>query len=203
MLSDGILILLFTMFVRAEAPQFRKRMLRVYGEEHYAYQNATNLASSVISYFGLRAVVNLIVATGTGIMLWLFGIEHAGLWGVLTFFLSFVPYIGAVIAMIPPILLAYAQGGLWLTAAITLLAIVINALSENIVAPILMGKGLSISPTVVFISFVFWMFILGGAGAFIAMPLTVGIILFMNSFEETRGMAAILATTPEGEQTEK
>ena len=62
---------------------------------------------------------------------------------------------------------------------------VINSITENTIAPMIMGKGLSISPTVMFLSFIFWMFILGRSGAFIAMPLTFGILLFLHSFEET------------------
>jgi len=199
MFKQGILMLLITAFVLAEGPQFKKRMVKAYGVDHYLTRNVTAVAGTVISYFGLRAIVNLIVAVGTGVMLWLFGIPHAGLWAVLTFFLSFVPYIGAVVAMIPPIILAYAQGGPSLAVIITVLAMIINAMSENIVAPMVMGKGLSVSPTVVFISFLFWMFILGGAGAFIAMPLTVGLMLFMSSFEETRGLAAMMGNAPASE----
>ena len=82
---------------------------------------------------------------------------------------------------------------------IGVLAIVINGISENVVSPMIMGKGLSISPTVVFLSFLFWMAVLGGSGAFVAMPLTVGLILFMSTFEETRGLAAIMGSTPSSE----
>ena len=198
-LTQGILILLITTFVLAEAPQFKKRIVMAYGKDHFVTRNLTNFTGSIISYFGLRVLVNLVVAVATGIMLWLFNIPDAGLWAVMTFFLSFIPYIGAVIALIPPILLAYAQGGPVLAATIIVLAMVINGLSENIVAPMVMGKGLSVSPTVVFLSFIFWMFILGGSGALIAMPLTVGLMLFMNSFEETRGLAAIMGSTPTSE----
>lgn len=198
-LGQGILILLITTFVLAEAPQFKKRIVMAYGTDHFVTRNLTDFTGSIISYFGLRVLVNLVVAVGTGIMLWLFNIPSAGLWAAMTFFLSFVPYIGAVIAMIPPIILAYAQGGAVLAATITVLAMVINGLSENIVAPMVMGKGLSISPTVVFLSFLFWMFILGGSGALIAMPLTVGLMLFMNSYEETRGLAAVMGSTPTSE----
>ena len=193
-LKQGILILFITTFVLAEAPQFKKRIIMAYGAEHFVTRNLLNFTGSIISYFGLRVLVNLVVAVATGIMLWLLGIPHAGLWAVMTFFLSFVPYIGAVIALIPPILLAYAQGGLTLAAIVIVLAMVINGASENIVAPMVMGKGLSVSPTVVFLSFLFWMFILGGSGALIAMPLTVGLMLFMSSYEETRGLAAIMGS---------
>lgn len=197
LLKSGLLIVFITLFALTEGPKFKVRMVQAYGADHYLTRNTITLQGTVISYFGLRAIVNLVVATATGIMLWLFNIEYAGLWTVLIFFLSFIPYIGAFFSMIPPILLAYAQGGLGLALVITLLSIVINSLTENIVAPYVMGKGLSVSPTVVFLSFIFWMFILGGPGAFIAMPLTVGLILFMGVFEETRGLAALMATAPE------
>jgi AI-2 transport protein TqsA len=198
-LKQGTLIVLITAFVLAEAPQFKKRIVMAYGPDHFVTRNLINFTGSIISYFGLRVLVNLVVAIGTGIMLWLFNIPNAGLWAVMTFFLSFVPYIGAVIALIPPIILAYAQGGPVLAATIIVLAMLINGASENIVAPMVMGKGLSVSPTVVFLSFLFWMFILGGSGALIAMPLTVGLMLFMSSYEETRGLAAIMGSAPSSE----
>jgi predicted PurR-regulated permease PerM len=191
------LILGVTVFTLAEGPQFKSRMIKAFGADHSLSRNTITLLEMIISYFSLRALVNLIVAVSTAIMLWLFGIEYAGLWGVLIFFLSFIPYVGAFVSGIPPVLLAYAQGGLGLAIVIILLMIVINSLTENLVAPLVMGKGLSVSPTVVFLSFVFWINILGGLGAFIAMPLTIAAILFMSEFEETRGVAAIMGTFPE------
>jgi AI-2 transport protein TqsA len=196
-LKNGFLILIVTVFILAESPLIIRRMRQAFGADHFLPQNVTLLARSMISYFGLRAIVNLVTASATGVMLWLLGIEHAGLWAVLTFFLSFVPYIGAFFAALPPLMLAYAQSGLGLVIVVGLLIVVINSLTENIVAPMVMSKGLSISPTVVFLSFIFWMSVLGGAGALIAMPLTVGLILFMGSFEETRELTALLVIIPE------
>lgn len=195
--KNSLLILFVTIFALGEGPLFISRMNKTFGPDHYLPRNIITTLEMVISYFGLRAIVNVVVAVSTTIMLWLFGIEYAALWGVLIFFLSFVPYVGAFVSSIPPIILAYAQGGLGLAIVITLLIIIINSLSENIVAPLVMGKGLSVSPTVVFLSFVFWMYILGGLGAFVAMPLTLGLILFMGIFEETRGLAALMGTFPE------
>lgn len=195
--KNGMLILFITLFVLTEGPQIKKRMLQAFGANHFLPRNSIAMYHTVISYFGLRAVVNAVTGGVTGLALWLLGIPHAGLWAVLIFFFSFIPYIGAFFAMIPPVLLAYAQGGLGLALLVILLAIVINGLVENVVSPLVMGKGLAVSPTVVFLSFIFWMFILGGPGAFIAMPLTVGVMLFMGSFEETRGLAAMMGDIPE------
>ena len=197
--KSGLVILLVTMFVLAESTMFRSRMVQAFSADHYLPKNVIALARMMISYFGLRAIVNLVTALATGLMLWLFGIPNAGLWTVLIFFLAFIPYIGSIFAMIPPVLLAYAQSGLGVAIIIILLAVVINGITENLVAPLVMGKGLSISPTVVFLSFLFWMFILGGSGAFIAMPLTLAIILFMGSFIETRSFSKMLVILPETE----
>jgi predicted PurR-regulated permease PerM len=199
-LKYSLLILLVTVFVLVEGPMFIKRLGQAFGPDHYLPQNVATLSHLMISYFGLRAVVNLCTAVATGLMFWLVGIPHAALWAVLTFFLSFIPYIGAFVAGIPPVLLAFAQGGLGLAMVVVVLMVVINAVTENIVAPMIMGKGLSISPTVVFLSFIFWMFILGGPGAFIAMPLTLAVILFMRSFEETRKLVAAIIIVPEPAQ---
>ncbi len=196
-LKNSLLILLVTVFVLVESPAFLQRMSKAYGPDHFLPNNLITLAQMMISYFGLRALVNLVTATLTGLMFWLVGIPHAGLWAVLTFFLSFIPYIGAFIAGIPPVLLAFAQGGVELALTVVVLMVVINSLTENIVAPMVMGRGLSISPTVVFLSFLFWMFILGGPGALIAMPLTLGIILFMRNFEETRNLVAAVIVIQE------
>jgi AI-2 transport protein TqsA len=196
-LTSVFVILFVIMFVLAEGPEFIRRMRKAFGEDHYLPRNVASMVQMMISYFALRAVVNLVTATATGLMFWAFGIPNAALWAVLTFFLSFIPYIGAFIAGIPPVLLAYAEGGLGLAITVVLFMVVINSLTENIVAPMIMGKGFSISPTVVFLSFLFWMFILGGPGALIAMPLTLGIVLFMQNFEETKNLVAAVIVVQE------
>ena len=198
--STSLLILLITIFILAESSLFILRLNHSFGADHYLTVNINTISQLMVSYFGLRMLVNLATAGATGVMLWLFHIPHAGLWTVLLFFLSFVPYIGAFFAMIPPTLLGFAQGGLGIALSIIVLSVVINSVTENIVAPMVMSKGLSISPTVVFLSFIFWMFILGGAGAFLAMPLTMALLLFMNNFEETHDLAATLMSVPEAEE---
>jgi predicted PurR-regulated permease PerM len=78
--KSGLLILVATMFVLAESQQFIKRMGQAFGADHFLPKNVTELAHMMISYFGLRAIVNAVTAGATGLMLWLFGIEYAGLW---------------------------------------------------------------------------------------------------------------------------
>jgi AI-2 transport protein TqsA len=197
--KDALVILMLTVFLLVEAPRLIQRMGQAFGEDKAASNNVVSMARIMVTYFGLRAVVNLVNAVATGIMLWLFGIPYVGLWVVLIFFLSFVPYIGAIISMIPPVLLAFAQSGLGVAILVGVLAVVINAIVENVFQPMIMGKSLSVAPTVVFLSTMFWVFILGGPGAFLSMPLTMAVLIVMQNFAETRGLAAMAITRePEG-----
>jgi AI-2 transport protein TqsA len=56
----------------------------------------------------------------------------------------------------------------------------------------LMGRGLSLSPTVLFLGFIFWAWLLGGPGAFLAAPLTIFVVLMLETFPETRWLAGVM-----------
>ena len=94
--------------------------------------------------------------------------------------------------MAPAVVLALAEHGL--TSALLVIAgvIVINVVAENALSPMLMGRGLSISPTVLFLGFLFWAWLLGGPGAFLAAPLTIFLILMLETFPETRWLASVM-----------
>jgi predicted PurR-regulated permease PerM len=85
--KNSLLVLFVTMFALGEGQQFISRMIKAYGADHFLPRTTTALLAMTISYFGLRAIVNLVVAVCTAMMLWLFEIPYAGLWGVLIFFL--------------------------------------------------------------------------------------------------------------------
>ena len=114
------------------------------------------------------------------------------MWGILAFFLSFIPWIGLPLAVAPAVVLALAEHGL--TSALLVIAgvVLINVLAENAVSPMLMGRGLSLSPTVLFIGFIFWAWLLGGPGAFLAAPLTIFLVLMLETFPETRWLASVM-----------
>ena len=68
----------------------------------------------------------------------------------------------------------------------------INVLAENVLSPVLMGRGLNISPTIVFLSFIFWAWLLGGPGAFLALPITLFVAVMLDTFPETRWLAGLM-----------
>jgi AI-2 transport protein TqsA len=112
--------------------------------------------------------------------------------GILTFFLSFVPYVGLVLAVAPAVVLALAEFGLSRAVIAIAGVVVINVLAENVLSPMMMGRGLNLSPTMVFLSFILWAWVLGGPGAFLAVPITMFVISMLDTFPETRWLASLM-----------
>lgn len=191
-LSDLFLILVIVLFLLAEGPAMMNRLRASTGEDHPQVARLAVFGHSVIRQLGLRAIVNLATAAGVTILLLVLRVDFPLMWGILAFFLSFIPWIGLPLAVAPAVVLALAEHGL--TSALLVIAgvIVINILAENALSPMLMGRGLSISPTVLFLGFIFWAWLLGGPGAFLAAPLTIFLILMLDTFPETRWLANVM-----------
>jgi AI-2 transport protein TqsA len=191
-LSNLFLILVIVLFLLAEGPAMMNRLRASTGPEHPQVARLTVFGRNVVRQLGLRAIVNLATATGVVVLLLVLRVDFPLMWGILTFFLSFIPWIGLPLAVAPAVVLALAEHGLTNAILVILGVIVINVLAENALSPMLMGRGLSISPTVLFIGFIFWAWLLGGPGAFLAAPLTIFLILMLDTFPETRWLANVM-----------
>src|SRR5215210_6728404 len=197
-LSNLFLILIIVLFLLAEGPAMMNRLRASTGEDHPQVARLTLFGQSVVRQLGLRAIVNLATATGVVLLLFVLRVDFPLMWSILAFFLSFIPWIGLPLAVAPAVVLALAEHGV--TSAVLVIAgvTVINILAENALSPMLMGRGLSISPTVLFLGFIFWAWLLGGPGAFLAAPLTIFVVLMFETFPETRWLASLMGvTTPD------
>jgi predicted PurR-regulated permease PerM len=206
-LSDFFLILMIMLFLLGEGPAMMNRLRASVSGDNPQVATLTTVGQDVVRQFGLRAIVNLATAAGVAILLLVLGVDLALLWGILTFFLSFIPYIGLVLAVAPAVVLALAEFGVSRAALVIAGVVVINILAENVLSPMMMGRGLNISPTIVFLSFIFWAWLLGGPGAFLALPITLFVAVMFGTFPETRWLASLIgvsgptpgAPPPEGE----
>jgi len=202
-LSNIFLILLITLFLLAEGPAMMSRLRASAGADHPQLKSMMVFGHSVVRQLGLRAIVNLFTAAGVVILLFVLGVDFPVMWGILTFFLSFIPWIGLPIAVAPAVILALAEYGVERALLVILGVVVINVIAENLLSPMLMGRGLSLSPTVLFVGFIFWAWLLGGSGAFLAAPLTIFVALIFQTFPETRWIASLMvAGAPHTEETD-
>jgi predicted PurR-regulated permease PerM len=147
--------------------------------------------------------INFLVGLGDMVFLFIIGVEYAALWGLLAWFMGYIPSIGFMIALIPPVLMAYAQFGIQTALVVLVGYIVINGGVQNFIQPKIMGQGLRISPVVVFIGLFVWGFLLGGIGAILAVPLTMLVLILMEEFPGTRNLAILMRYTGEEKKEER
>ncbi|MCQ6962692.1 AI-2E family transporter [Methanolobus chelungpuianus] len=189
------LIIITTAFLLIDAVGVSKKVQREVEEHFVLAANIKNLGRQVVDYMVIRTETNLVMGIGTAVILLIAGVDFAILWGFLAFVLGYIPYIGLLLAVIPPAILALLQYGPLGALAIIAAILIINALSENVLFPSLAGKGLELSPSVVFLSLVYWGYVLGPAGALLSTPLTMVVRTILGSFEETHWLAELMGET--------
>ena len=139
-----------------------------------------------------KSVATKLIGIITGLVAWAMlaalDVRFAFVWGLLAFALNYIPNIGSVLAAIPPILQALVFSGLY--DALVLLAgyLAINLVFGNILEPRMMGRGLGLSTLVVFLSLIFWGWLLGPVGMLLSVPLT---IIVKIGLEQTAGGQSI------------
>ena len=163
------------------------------GSEGPVFRETPGIARAAVTYFAVRIRINAVTAIGFLVLMLVLGIDDALLWAVAAFFLSFVPYLGLVLAMIPPAILAFAESGVLPATIFVIGGTALNLIAENVLEPTLTGRALSLSTWVVFTMFFFWVWLIGPVGALLSMPITVLVVLVLQHNDRTQWIAALLS----------
>ncbi len=196
-LTDGLFILLTVIFMLLEASSFPSKLRHMMNNPDASLSGFEHFTDTVKRYMAIKTSVSL--ATGVFISSWLLmiGVDFPLLWGALAFLLNFVPNIGSIIAAIPAVIIAFVELG-WGSALFAGSGyIIVNMLFGNIVEPRLMGRGLGLSTLVVFLSLVFWGWILGPVGMLLSVPLTMTVKIAFEHHPSTEWMAIMLGSEEE------
>jgi predicted PurR-regulated permease PerM len=161
------------------------------------------LTEDVRKYMTVLTGINFLVGLGDTVFLLFLGVDYALLWGLLAWFMGYIPSIGFIIALIPPVLMAYAQYGLQTALVVLIGYVLINGGVQNFIQPKIMGQRLKISPVVVFVGLFIWGYLLGGIGAILAVPMTLLLLIIMENFEGTRPLAILMRYTGEEKEAER
>ena len=152
-----------------------------------------SVAEKVNRYMALKALISLATGVLVAVSLVIIGVDFPVLWGVLAFFLNFIPAIGSILAAIPAVLLALVQLGVGEAAATVAVYLAINIVIGNVVEPRFMGQRLGLSTLVVFLSLVFWGWLLGSVGMLLSVPLTIAAKIALEANPETRWLGVLLS----------
>jgi predicted PurR-regulated permease PerM len=165
---QGILLLLLTIFFMLDMEFYRTQ-----GRGLGLLSNFVIQAGDVRRYLSITGLTGLIGAVGNLVLLLVLGIDFPVIWAVLSFFANFIPNIGFYIALIPPLLVAVLEFGLLRAGLVLVGYFVINLVTDSIVKPRFLKKGIGITPFETLMSLVFWGWVLGAVGALLAAPLTM------------------------------
>lgn len=200
-MTDSFLILLTVMFILAEEVNFVDKFRHTSSASEKTLDALTRFADSINTYMAIKTLVS--VATGILVMLALMviGVDYPVLWGLLAFMLNFIPTFGSILAAVPPVLLAIVQLGLGEALATAALYVTVNIVVGSILEPRFMGKGLDLSSLIVFLSLVFWGWILGPVGMLLSVPLTVMVKIALENSPDTHWIGVMLGSGREEQKT--
>ncbi|NVJ68089.1 MAG: AI-2E family transporter [Gammaproteobacteria bacterium] len=198
LLSNTFLIVFTSIFLLMEASIFSDKLHRAFPGSDLGDSKAKSGADQVIEkikrYATIKSIVSLMTGAFISAWLWFFNVEYPFLWGLVAFMFNFIPNIGSIIAAVPAVLLAWLSPESTITTPILVAVgyLLVNFIVGNIVEPKFMGKGLGLSTLVVFLSLLFWGWVLGPVGMLLSVPLTIIVKIVLDANEETQWIGIML-----------
>lgn len=193
LISKTFMVILLFVFMIIETNIFRQKVI------YFSNLNSQNkiiverFISDLKRYLAIKTISSLV----TGILVWILliflNVPYAPIWGMVAFLLNYIPTIGSIIAAIPAILVALLLNGYICAFWVTLFYLIINISIGNFIEPKFLGDKLGLSTLVVILSLIFWGFVLGIGGMFLAVPLTMSVKIAMDSNPKTKFMSVLLS----------
>ncbi len=197
--SSFALVLLFMLFILASHGQFSTKIEKSFPRAGSLQLNMilTNIETRVRSYLLTTLIINTFAAVAMTVVLLIFGVDLAFLWGTLTFLLMFIPSIGSIFAIILPILLAFLQfDTLGTPILVGAIVIVSQLLIGSYISPKVMGSRLNISPLLILVSIIFWGWVWGPLGMILAVPITSTIVIMFENIPVLVPLALLMSQDP-------
>ncbi len=193
-LSGEVTFIFLVVFLLAEIEAIFFKTKIIEKNSPFSLSIMEKISHNIRHYLSIKSLTSLATGILVTLALWVIGVDHPVLWGLIAFFLNFIPTIGSIIAAIPAVLISIVQLGFPTSYWTILTYVLVNVVIGSVLEPKIMGKGLGLSTTVVFLSLIFWGLILGPVGMFLSVPITMLIKIILENFPETRWISALLGT---------
>ncbi|PHS00714.1 MAG: hypothetical protein COA68_04910 [Oceanobacter sp.] len=191
-LANTFLILFTVIFILLEASGFPDKLRKAFGDNTDATKHFARFSKLVQKYLVIKTAVSVMTGATIGVALAIIGVDYAAMWALVAFLLNYIPNIGSMIAAVPAVLIAVIQLGVGEALITATVYVVANTFYGNIVEPKMMGRTLGLSTLVVFLSLVFWGWVLGPVGMLLSIPLTMIVKIALEVNERTRWVATLL-----------
>ncbi len=195
LLGFSIVVFLLMTFGLTEIHRFQARLEELKPKiEWDAGQTAARIGAKIRKYMLIRTLTSILTGLAVFGFTLSMSVDLAIAWGVISFVLNYIPYIGPLIAVVLPVIFASVQFESWEMLPIIFGGLyLIQFLIGNYVEPVIAGKVLAVSPFVMLIAFFFWAFLWGIPGAFIGIPVTLALLTICEEGSSLRWLARLLS----------
>lgn len=202
-LTRAFVIFLMFAFLMSEAAGIPQKIKLIRAGKQDALDSYNAIIKGINRYLAIKSFTSFLTGALIFIFLKIQGVDFPILWGMIAFLLNYIPNIGSLIAAIPPVLLALIQFGFGQATVTAALFLAVNTVIGSILEPRIAGQGVGLSTLVVFLSLIFWGWVLGPVGMLMSVPLTMSIKIALAENDSTRWIAILLSSNREITQTLK
>lgn len=196
-ITSTFVVLLYLVFLAAEVFSFSARARLAFGpaRSDQVMHIIASINQAVGGYLAVMTLINLLIGLLTFIVLALFYIPFAPLWGLLMFLFCYIPYIGSILVTLGALLMClieYSQQPL-IVLFIAVLLIAIQQALGTFLQPRLMGNRLGVSPLLILLALAFWGIVWGIIGMLLAVPLLMVFKITLENIPETKPIAVLMS----------
>lgn len=188
-----IMVLILMMFVLMEAQGTSSRMNAIHLAGGPDFSGLLRSANDIQKYLSVKTLISALTGLLAGIWCYMLDLQYPLLWAILAFLFNYIPAVGSTVASIPAIIEALVQHGTGIAVFVAFGYIMVNFCLDNFVQPTLLGNRFGISPLVVVLSVIFWGWLWGPLGMFLAVPLTMVFKVLLDNNEEFRWISVAMA----------
>ncbi|MGA8711504.1 MAG: AI-2E family transporter [Roseiarcus sp.] len=198
-LATTMLIIVFIIFILIQREDLRDRLIRLVGTTDIPHMTAAldDAGRRLSRLFLTQLAINSCFGAAIGLGLWQIGVPSAFVWGVLAGILRFVPFIGAVLGLVFPLILAISASPGWSMALWTVaLFAALEGLTGQVIEPVFEGRTTGLTPVAIILAATFWAWIWGPIGLVLATPLTVILVVLGRHVEGLKFFDILLGDQP-------
>jgi len=196
-LGQAAVVVFLAFFLLASGDTFRRKMVKIAGPT-LGHKKLTVIALDEINeqiqrYLQIQVFTSALVGMATWLSFLWIGVENAAVWGVATFLLNFIPYLGSTIVTGGSALLGFVQfGSFEMAGLIGGVALVINSIEGYILTPWLTGRASRMNPVAIFIGVIAWGWLWGVWGLFLGVPMLLAMKSVCDRVEGLKPIGALL-----------
>ena len=196
-IGQAMVVLFVTFFLLVSGDTFRRKMVKIagptFGQKRLTLQALDEIDLQIQRYLVVQVFTSALVGVATWLAFWWIGVEHAGVWGVASFVLNFIPYFGSIVVTGASAVLGFVQfGSFEMALLIAGATLVINSIEGYILTPWLTGRASRMNPVAVFVGVLAWGWLWGLWGLFLGVPILMAIKAVCDRVDDLKAVGELL-----------